>query len=658
MRTSWSVGLLLALACSIGGSLGCSKNAHVERPDAPLTAEQDALWALAPEGATAGVVVSPRGLAMIERASVALRAALAAMPELAPVAAKLAAATLAATGVANPTLADFGLSHDRGMALFLTPRGHVAVFALRDRDAFLAKAHGARGADHDTVGPAICAPRGERYVCVEHADQLATLGRGALRETLRAAGARGDVEAAATQLGTLARAGAGVVQLARGEVTVRGALMDAAPEALAKLGTPSRPRDAAQAAGFGMADLAPLLAPLHAQPIALDITVGDLARTIAGPLSFAVPAGTTDFDLRLPLRDPAPFQRLLAACAALPPLNELGATYSDGACHLPVPQLGTTFDAWIVGTAPPSGGAAGRGQAPAVDGSQLRFGRRGGSARPEVIAASPLGATLAGGLWSFAVYARGSLFAGTVPGLPAVGALPDEAQLALRALSALSELGFAIGRDGGTIQIVLGARTIWANPDDVVAKLFAIPADQLLRGPAVNQARAIAQAAPTSPFATDFRAGIGGGGALAPAIGIVAAVAIPAFMDYMKRSKQTEAALQLNRLGKHAKVSYSETGRFPVGDSGPPPATCCGAPRGHCPVVAATWQREPWRTLDFELTEPSLFRYHYASDGRTFTATATGDLDCDGVEIVYTLTGEVDHDQPRVRLTEPPPSAD
>ena len=89
-------------------------------------------------------------------------------------------------------------------------------------------------------------------------------------------------------------------------------------------------------------------------------------------------------------------------------------------------------------------------------------------------------------------------------------------------------------------QIVLGVRTIWANPDDVVAKLFAIPADQLLRDPAVRQARAIALAAPTSPFATDFRAGLGGGGALAPAIGIAAAVAIPAFLDYKKRAKPAD----------------------------------------------------------------------------------------------------------------------
>ena len=52
-------------------------------------------------------------------------------------------------------------------------------------------------------------------------------------------------------------------------------------------------------------------------------------------------------------------------------------------------------------------------------------------------------------------------------------------------------------------------------------------------------------------------------------IGILAAVAIPAFMDYMKRSKKTEAALQLNKIGKNAKRVYSESSSYVVGTAGP-----------------------------------------------------------------------------------------
>lgn len=56
--------------------LGCKKQPAapgVEAPAAPAsTAEQDALWQLAPDGAQIGVVGSPRGLAMIERGAVAI----------------------------------------------------------------------------------------------------------------------------------------------------------------------------------------------------------------------------------------------------------------------------------------------------------------------------------------------------------------------------------------------------------------------------------------------------------------------------------------------------------------------------------------------------------------------------------------------------------
>src|SRR4051794_10914079 len=36
-------------------------------------------------------------------------------------------------------------------------------------------------------------------------------------------------------------------------------------------------------------------------------------------------------------------------------------------------------------------------------------------------------------------------------------------------------------------------------------------------------------------------------------VGVLASVAIPSFMDYTKRAKKTEAALQLNKIGKYAK---------------------------------------------------------------------------------------------------------
>ena len=148
-------------------------------------------------------------------------------------------------------------------------------------------------------------------------------------------------------------------------------------------------------------------------------------------------------------------------------------------------------------------------------------------------------------------------------------------------------------------------------------------------------------------------------------IGILAAVAIPAFMDYMKRSKKTEASLQLNKIGKNDKRAYSESSSFVTGTAARAPAKpagggCCGGGGGtnKCAVSATFSTDTVWKNLDFQIDEPNLFLYDYTGAAATFTATATGDLDCDGTEIVYTLTGTATNGNPAVSLSEPPPNSD
>jgi type IV pilus assembly protein PilA len=149
-------------------------------------------------------------------------------------------------------------------------------------------------------------------------------------------------------------------------------------------------------------------------------------------------------------------------------------------------------------------------------------------------------------------------------------------------------------------------------------------------------------------------------------IGILAAVAIPAFMDYMKRSKKTEASLQLNKIGKNAKRAYSETSSYVSGTAAQKPAKpgsggCCGGGGGtnKCAADSAGFAGDAiWKQLDFQIDEPSLFYYDYTGTATTFTAKATGDLDCDGTEIVYTLTGTATNGNPAVSLTEPAVNAD
>jgi len=150
-------------------------------------------------------------------------------------------------------------------------------------------------------------------------------------------------------------------------------------------------------------------------------------------------------------------------------------------------------------------------------------------------------------------------------------------------------------------------------------------------------------------------------------IGILAAVAIPAFMDYMKRSKKTEASLQLNKIGKNSKRAYMENSQYVSGTAPATPAKpatggCCGgtgASPNHCAASPSSFTANAvWKALDFEIDEDTLFYYAYTGTTTDYTATAVGDLDCDGTEITYSLSGTAVNGQPAYSLSEPPSSAD
>jgi hypothetical protein len=132
--------------------------------------------------------------------------------------------------------------------------------------------------------------------------------------------------------------------------------------------------------------------------------------------------------------------------------------------------------------------------------------------------------------------------------------------------------------------------------------------------------------------------------------------------DYLAKSKRIEAKLALKRIEKSAKDVLLEKGAFPKGKTGPIPAErCCEGQGGKCAAVPdATWSADPiWQPLMFEVYESPRFQYAYESDGDTLTATATGDLDCDGTQIVYKLEMKRTPDgNVTANVTEPPLSAD
>jgi type IV pilus assembly protein PilA len=140
-------------------------------------------------------------------------------------------------------------------------------------------------------------------------------------------------------------------------------------------------------------------------------------------------------------------------------------------------------------------------------------------------------------------------------------------------------------------------------------------------------------------------------------IGILAAVAIPAFLDYMKKGKRSEAELNLDAIKKGNKTYFVEKASYVVATAAATPmATCCAAGGvTKCPANAAAWEGvAAWDALDFAVTEDHYFVYSYnGTTGSDYTATASGDLDCDTVMVDYVLTGTSVSGNPSTSLNKP-----
>jgi type IV pilus assembly protein PilA len=139
-------------------------------------------------------------------------------------------------------------------------------------------------------------------------------------------------------------------------------------------------------------------------------------------------------------------------------------------------------------------------------------------------------------------------------------------------------------------------------------------------------------------------------------IGILAAVAIPAFMKYIKKSKTTEAREFVKKIYDGARSYYMDRGvakggivpiqaQFPRAAAGVTPAlgTCCTG-GDKCAPDASLWQGEPWVALQFSVDDPHYFMYDYQTTDvlTNFTARAFGDLDCDTQYSTFEMYGIID----------------
>lgn len=139
-------------------------------------------------------------------------------------------------------------------------------------------------------------------------------------------------------------------------------------------------------------------------------------------------------------------------------------------------------------------------------------------------------------------------------------------------------------------------------------------------------------------------------------IGVLAAVAVPAFMKYIRRSKTSEATMNLRRLYDGAVVyfmqeRYGADGkvlprRFPQSTPKTPQRSACvdGESVEHVPD-SEEWSAPGWQELGFSIHESHFFQYEFISSGEgptaSFTARAVGDLDCNGAYSLFERTGTV-----------------
>jgi prepilin-type N-terminal cleavage/methylation domain-containing protein len=134
-------------------------------------------------------------------------------------------------------------------------------------------------------------------------------------------------------------------------------------------------------------------------------------------------------------------------------------------------------------------------------------------------------------------------------------------------------------------------------------------------------------------------------------IGVVTAIAIPAFSRWIRQSRTAEAAGHLNKMWQGS-VGYYEANhagtaarQFPASDGTLGTVDCCTAADARCPGSDPRFNNPTWIALHFVIPDPYSYYPTYESNGTnataTFVAGATGDLDCDDLRSTYVRQGAI-----------------
>jgi len=112
-------------------------------------------------------------------------------------------------------------------------------------------------------------------------------------------------------------------------------------------------------------------------------------------------------------------------------------------------------------------------------------------------------------------------------------------------------------------------------------------------------------------------------------IGILAAIAIPAFLEYMSKSKQTEAQLQLRSMETKAKTYFNQKQAYPPTTAVFPTADSVSDKCLYAKGKVSDWvgASTNWSVLGFHVDEDSRYQYLWTQNvaGPGPTSKGTGD---------------------------------
>jgi prepilin-type N-terminal cleavage/methylation domain-containing protein len=126
-------------------------------------------------------------------------------------------------------------------------------------------------------------------------------------------------------------------------------------------------------------------------------------------------------------------------------------------------------------------------------------------------------------------------------------------------------------------------------------------------------------------------------------LGILAAVAIPAFTRYVKRSKTSEATGNITKIYQGQLTYYQaalERGVSSYINAGSMPAAAPSAAKYTANV--SQWSADAnWTAIGFSLDAAHYYQYTSPGGATAFTARANGDLDGDAILATFQRTGTI-----------------